>query len=103
MKLSDPFGRMERRHQAGYESVREALSNSDVDTAHKARELIKRSKARMIRFLTGIFIVLFLIFFLLPDMLPLALGLAVFLSVWSVTSTVNGSRYIQRYIEEDLK
>ena len=102
MKLSDPFGRMERRHQAGYETMRDALKGSGIDTEEKACQLIRQTKSRMIRFLAGVFIVLFLIFVFLPDMLPIALGLTVFLAVWAITSAVNGSRYIQRYIEEDL-
>ena len=103
MKLSDPFGRMERRHQVGYESMRDALKNSGTDTVEKAEALIRRSKIRVFRFLAGVGITLVLVFFFLPKLLPLAFGLAVFLSVWAVSSTVNGSRYIQRYMEEDLQ
>ena len=102
MKFSDPFGRMERRHQAGYKTMREALNKSSIDTVEKAGELIRQSKNRMIRFILFVLIILFLIFLFLPDMLPIAFGLSVFLSVWAVTSTVNGIRYIQRFIEEDL-
>lgn len=102
MKLSDPFGRMERRHQVGYETMREALNSSGIDTVEKAGHLIRQSKTRMIRFLGIVLIILFLIFLFLPNMLPIALGLAVFLAVWAITSTVNGIRYIQRYIEEDI-
>jgi hypothetical protein len=43
-----------------------------------------------------------LVIWLLPKAMPVVFGLALFLVVWVANSTINGQRYIQRYIDEDL-
>lgn len=103
MKLNDPFGRMERRHQAGYESMAAALRKSGIDTPEAAQELIQQSKKRMQTFLGAVLIVLMLVILLLPKALPVVICLAVLFLVWVINSAVNGQRYIKQYIEEELE
>lgn len=102
MKFNDPFGRMERRHQLGYESMRDSLRRGNIDTPEAAMELIKTSKQRALKLL-GVGLLLFLVALIfMPNAMPLAFGLLLFLVVWVTTSTTNGKRYIQRYIDEEL-
>jgi hypothetical protein len=102
MKLNDPFGRMELRHQTGYESMRDTLRKSGIDTPQAALEAIGQTKKRALKY-TGVITVLFLpMMLLLPKALPVTLSLALFLVVWVAISALNGQRYIQRYIVEDL-
>jgi len=102
MKLNDPFGRMESRHQLGYESMRDTMRNSGIDTPDEAWEAIRRSKKRALKYLSIGMAVLLLVTLLLPKTVPVTLSLAVFLVVWIVSSTINGQRYIQRYIDDEL-
>ena len=103
MKLNDPFGRMESRHQLGYESMRDTMLKSGIDTPNVAREVIRQSKKRALKFITIGMAVLLLVTLVLPKMMPVTLSLAFFLVVWIASSTINGQRYIQRFIDEDLK
>lgn len=103
MKLNDPFGRMESRHQLGYESMRDTMLKSGIDTPDAAQEVVSQSKQRALKFIAIGMAVLLLVTLVLPKMMPVTLSLAFFLVVWIVTSTINGQRYIQRYIDEDLK
>lgn len=103
MKLNDPFGRMAMRHQLGYESMRDTMRNSGIDTPNAAWEVIRQSKKNALKYIgTGI-AVLLLVTCLLPKAIPVTLSLALFLVAWVVNSTINGRRYVQRYIDEDLK
>ncbi len=103
MKLNDPFGRMESRHQQGYESMRETLRNRGIDTPKDAFEVIKQSRKRAINYVVIGLFVLLPVSMALPKIMPLTLSLALFLVVWVASSTINGQRYINRYIDEEIK
>lgn len=103
MNLNDPFGRLERKHQRGYEMMRDVMRKGAVKTPYAAEEIIRQSKTRAVKFLV-IGLVLFLLAILLvPKAFMVAFCLLLFLVVWVVTSTINGKRYIERYINEELK
>jgi len=103
MKISDPFGRMERRHQAGYEAMRDILRRGCVNTVESAEEIINQSRVRAIK-TVGIGCVFFLLVGLLfPKFALGACAVAVLLAAWVISSTINGRRYIKRYIKEDLE
>ena len=102
MKLNDPFGRMERRHQQGYESMRSMLRERGVDAPEAARELITRTRKQALRYMVIGVAVLLAVTVVIPKAMPLTLSLGLFLVVWVATSTINGQRYIQRYIDEEL-
>ncbi len=103
MKLNDPFGRMERRHQLGYETMRDAMRRSGIDTPEAAREIIKQARQRALKFIGITLAVLVPISLFFPQFLLLTGALAVLLIAWTASSTMNGQRYINRYIKEDLK
>ena len=102
MKLNDPFGRLESRHQIGYESMRDTLRSSGIDTPQAALDVITQSKKRALKFLSvGILLVVPAVW-LLPKLMPLTISLALFFVVWVVHSNMSAQRYIPRYINEDL-
>jgi len=103
MKLNDPFGRMEKRHQVGYESMREALRNGGIETEEAARQVIEKARLRAIKFIGVTLALVLLVYLLMPTILPGVLGVALLVSVWLITWTVNGKRYIERYIAEELR
>lgn len=103
MKLNDPFGRMENRHQLGYESMRDTMRNNGIDTPDKAWETIKQSKKRALKYMAIGMAVLLLVTWVVPKMMPVTLSLALFLVVWIASSAINGQRYIQRYIDDELE
>lgn len=103
MKLNDPFGRMERRHQAGYEAMRQSLLRGGINSSESARDLIHQSKKRALKTFGVAFLIFLVILVAWPKAMTVALFLLLFLAVWLVNSTVNGQRYIERFIEEEMK
>ena len=103
MKLSDPFGRLESRHQLGYENMRDTMQASGITTPEAALEIVDQARKRGMKFLGVGTVVLLLGALVLPKTIPVLLALELFLVVWTVNSTRTGRRYIQRYIDEDLK
>ena len=103
MKLNDPFGRLESRHQLGYETMRDTLRNSGIDTPQAAQEVIDKSKKRGLKSV-GVAIVLLLpLIVLLPKAMPVTISLVLFFVVWVFKSNISAQQYVQRYIDEDLK
>ncbi len=102
MKLNDPFGRLEMRHQSGYEAMRDGLRSSGVNTPEAAQEVMRQTKKRAIKYIGVGLAVLLSMMLLLPKLIPVTASLALFLVVWVVNSALNGRRYIERYIKEDL-
>lgn len=102
MKLNDPFGRLESRHQIGYESMRDTLRSSGIDTPQAAQEVIKKSKKGARKFIAVGLAVLVPLIVLLPKAMPVTISLALFYVVWVVKSNISAQNYIQRYIDEDL-
>lgn len=103
MKLNDPFGRLELRHQTGYETMRDTMRSSGIDTPEAAREVIRESKKRAMKYIGWGMAVLLPMMLLLPKLLPVTFSLALFLVAWVAKSFISGQSYIQRYIDEDLK
>ncbi len=103
MKFNDPFGRVERRHQIGYESMRDTMRRSGIKTPQAAREIIRQSKKRSLKFLGVTMVLLLSVIYLVPKAMPMAFALALLLLIWVASSAVNGRNYIQRYIDEELK
>ncbi|MCU7811643.1 MAG: hypothetical protein KZQ77_10450 [Candidatus Thiodiazotropha sp. (ex Notomyrtea botanica)] len=103
MKLNDPFGRLESRHQAGYETMRDALRRGGIDSPQAAQGTIRQAWKRGFTVMGVGMLLLLLLMAVIPSAAPLVLGLALFMVVWVVSSTINGQRYIKRYIEEELK
>ncbi len=102
MKLNDPFGRLERRHQVSYEAVRESLNRNNIDTAEGARTIIKDTKKRALKLVVAAIAAALLTYLLLPKALLVVGGVIVLAVAWVIAWTINGERYINRYIEEEL-
>jgi len=102
MKFSDPFGRMESRHQRGYESMRDILRNNRINTPEAALAIIRQSKERAQKYIAVAVAVSLLAAMLWPEGIAVTLCLVLFFAVWVITSAVNGQRYIRRYIDEEL-
>ena len=102
MKLNDPFGRMERRHQVGYEALRDSLHRNKIDTVEGARKIIRDTQRRALKFVVGAAAVLLLTYLLLPSFLIGVGAVVVLAGAWVITWTINGERYVKRYIEEEL-
>jgi predicted aldo/keto reductase-like oxidoreductase len=103
VKLNDPFGRLESRHQRGYESMRDSLQKAGIETSQDAQQVISQAWRRGFTFIGAVVLVMMLLSLLIPKALPLTLGLSLFVIVWVLSSTINGQRYVKRYIEEELK
>ena len=103
MKLNDPFGRLEKRHQANYEMMRDAMQRGSIDTVEAAQDIIKQSKNRSLKFLSVALAVLLLILGLFPHFMPALVCLAVIVTIWTVKSMISGKRYVERYINEELQ
>lgn len=103
MKLNDPFGRLEKRHQASYEMMRDAMQRGGIDTEQAAQDVITQSKNRSLKFSSVVLAILLLILCLFPKYMPFLACLAVIMIIWAVKSMISGKRYVDRYIEEEIK
>ncbi len=102
MKINDPFGRLERRHQIGYEAVRDSMARNNIDTPEAARGVIKDTKKRALKFIAAAAVIALLTYLLFPRAIIIVGGVAVVIGAWVISWTINGERYISRYIDEEL-
>jgi len=102
MKLNDPFGRMERRHQVGYEAVKDSMVRNNINTPEAARKIIKDTKKRALKFVAAALVIALLTYLLLPGAIIIVGAAALLLGAWVFSWAVNGERYISRYIDEEL-
>jgi hypothetical protein len=103
MRLNDPFGRMEKRHQAGYQSMRDGLRRGGINSPEAAMDLIRQTQKRALK-AAGVSTLLFVLVALLqPGIAPAAFVVLLLVLVWIANSFVNGRRYIKRYIKEELE
>jgi hypothetical protein len=83
--------------------MRASLQSAGIETADAAKAVIRQARRRGLIFIGVVWLSMMLLGLLLPKALPLALGICLFALVWVVSSTLNGQRYIKRYIEEVLQ
>lgn len=94
---------MERRHDAGYKAMRDSLIRSGIKSPEEAQDIIKQSKKRAQKIL-GVGVVIFLLIVVLwPKAAAAAFCLWFFMLIWVGNSAVNGKRYIQQYIDEEMQ
>ena len=103
MKLNDPFGRLEKKHQAAYQMMREAMQRGGIDSIQAAQDVIARSKNRTLKFLAVVLAVLLLALAVFPRFMIAIAFLALMIIAWAVNSMISGRRYVQRYIDEELR
>ena len=102
MKMNDPFGRIERRHQLGYETMRDNLLRGGIDSPQAAIEVIHQSKRRAFKIVGAAIVLAGLAALWAPDAALSVLVLLLIVIIWIINSFVNGQRYIKRFIKENL-
>lgn len=103
MKLNDPFGRMARRREREYESLKQALLKAGMTDEQKARDLMdnlaKRSKTGLM-VIVPIVAVLALLF---REYAVFILAFGALIILWLTNTSRRGQEYISRYIEEECQ
>lgn len=94
---------MERRHQLGYEMMRNALREAGVETPDEARDAISQVWKRGFKIMGVGMLLLLGVLAIIPNAAPLILVLAIIMVAWVVSSNINGQKYINRYIKEEMK
>ena len=102
MKLNDPFGRMERRHQVGYEVVCDSLVRNNINNVEAATKIIRDTKIRALKFFGTIAVIVLLTYLLLPGAIVIVGAVGVLVVVWVINWAINAERYIKRFIREEL-
>ncbi|MCG8084446.1 MAG: hypothetical protein AB2735_03870 [Candidatus Thiodiazotropha taylori] len=103
MNLNDLFSRKERRHQMGYQMMRNALREAGIETPDKARDEISQVWKRGFRTMGVGMLFLLGVLAMIPTAAPVILALALIMVVWVVNSNINRQNYIKRYIKEEMK
>ncbi|MGB0733924.1 MAG: hypothetical protein ACPGPF_09155 [Pontibacterium sp.] len=102
MKLHDPFGRMAKRHETRYQSLKGTLESAGIDTKEKAEQTIKQLDHRVRLGLLVVIPTLCLLAFFFQKAAPIVAMFGALIVVWLVQTTYHGKKYIARYIEEEL-
>ena len=102
MNLNDPFGRVARREQQEYESLRDSLKESGVNSRSDADVILERIRARGTKIVTVIAIITLLVALLYPGALTVSLIFAGLALLWVFKMTKNARQHIQRYIDEEI-
>jgi len=102
MSLNDPFGRLKRRDEAGYEAVKAALVRAGVRDRDAAQRVIARTRTRVLLFIGGVCAALLPALVLWPRLAPVLVAGALLLMAVAVDSLVKGRRHVRRYIDEEV-
>ena len=102
MNLSDPFGRMQRKHQRNYESMCLMLHKADITNQEDAQILLGKIRVRGLWWLASTILLTLLLVLVLPEMRMFVLAVGVLLSFWLTKTSLNSQNYLNRYIREEL-
>lgn len=102
MKMNDPFGRVTQRQEGQYASLKETLIRTGVDNEETAKLCLKSMLVTAARFVSVIAVVSIVAIIFLPKMKPITLTVAGLALLWVVTSSLNGRRFVKRYMKEEL-
>lgn len=103
MKMNDPFGRVSQKQESQYASLREALIRTGVTTKESADLCLKSMLVNAFR-LTAVIVVACIVFvILLPKSAPISMTIAGLALLWVAVSTLNGRKFVKRYIAEELQ
>lgn len=102
MKMNDPFGRVTQRQEGQYASLKETLKRTGVDNEETAKLCLKSMLVNAARLALVIVVATIVAVLLLPKMKPIALTFAGLALFWVVTSSLNGRRFVKRYMKEEL-
>lgn len=101
MKLNDPFGRMARRREREYDSLRQSLLKAGLTDRQQAEALLETLKKRS---KTGLWVVipLTLVAALLLQEYAIFIGaFGLLATLWLTNTLRRGQEYISRYIQEE--
>lgn len=103
MNMNDPFGRLQRRDEAGYASLKESLDQAGVSNAGDVHKILARMRRNVWTFAGIVLVSALLLLGLFPDLAPIVLALALFFLVLAFNSLIQGRRGMKRYIAEELQ
>lgn len=102
MNISDPFGRMQGKHQRNYESLCRTLQNTNITTQADAQALLGKIRKRGIWWLAFTVLLTLLLTLLLPEMRLFVVSAGILLSFWLSKTCLNSQEYVKRYMREVL-
>jgi hypothetical protein len=102
MNLNDPFGRVARREQQEYESLRASLKESGVNSRGDVDVVLERIQMRGTKIVAVIAIITLLLTLLYPGALTITLIFSGLSLLWVFKMTKNARQHIQRYIDEEI-
>lgn len=102
MKMNDPFGRVTQKQEGQYASLRETLKRTGVDNEEAAKLCLKSMLLNAARLVAVIVVTTIVVVILLPNMKSITLTFAGLSLFWVVTSSLNGRRFVKRYMKEEL-
>ncbi|MGB0723061.1 MAG: hypothetical protein ACPGU7_11780 [Gammaproteobacteria bacterium] len=100
--MNDPFCRVEKRRERGYNAVRGALEANGVDTVEAAegvRDSMKRNAWIVAAVVLAVGAVMSLVF---PSLTGLFAVIVVAAWLAVMNTALNGQRHVKRYIAEEL-
>jgi len=102
MRLNDPFGRLQRRDEAGYDTVKTALRQAGVRDRAAARQVIARTRTRVLTFIAIVCTALVPVLLLWPRLLPIALALTALAVAVAANALIKARQHVQRYMDEEI-
>jgi hypothetical protein len=102
MDMNDPFGRLGRRHDASYASVRESLQRANVETVQAAEAVRARMLKNSLQIGATGLIVLLVVGVIFPDAFDFMAVVTGITLVWVASTTVRGRGHVRRYMVEEL-
>ncbi|MCW8883845.1 MAG: hypothetical protein OQK12_01160 [Motiliproteus sp.] len=102
MNISDPFGRMQKRRERDYISLRESLKEAGLTSRTAARELQQNMKKRC---KTGLMIIApfaLLMAAIFPEAWMFSVLFGALICLWLLKTSSAGVDYVERYIKEEL-
>ena len=102
MNISDPFGRMQDKHQRNYESLRLSLKKAGLSNRADAEALLVKLRWRGIWGLAFIALVTLILTLTVPELRLFILACGILLGFWLSKTSINSQEYIKRYIRTEL-
>ena len=102
MNMNDPFGRVERKQQGNYDSLRRSLQEAGITTRSQAETVLQGMRKRAIVILLSVALITIAAVLFFPSASMLIIVLAVILLFWLLVTTLNGFSLVKRYMKDDL-
>jgi membrane protein YdbS with pleckstrin-like domain len=103
MKLSDPFGRHNKKQESNYSSFRQSLKDANIDSQEKAKKLLNSTRQRILISALITIASVGATKLLFPAQTTMVAIFAGVILLWLLASIFNSQLYIRRYMEEEFK